>query len=63
LVCHLQIDADPDPSYHLDPDFLFDADPQLTKMMRIRIHNIAYNCRTVGTDAEKTWNPNHYGSM
>jgi hypothetical protein len=32
LACHLQIDADPDPAYHVDadpdPTFQLDADPQ-----------------------------------
>jgi hypothetical protein len=44
LVCHLQIDADPDtvldPAYHFDADQ--DADPDFYLMrMRIRIHNTA----------------------
>jgi hypothetical protein len=48
LACHLQIDADPDPAYHFDaapdadPDFyLMRMRIQVTKMMRIQIHNTA----------------------
>ncbi len=37
LTCHLQIDADS------DPDFYFmRMRIEITKVMRIRIHNIAY---------------------
>jgi hypothetical protein len=37
LACHLQIDADPDPTYHFDAD-LFDADPGPNfYLMRIRV--------------------------
>jgi hypothetical protein len=51
LVCHLQIDADPDlvpdPAYRCDadpdPDFnLMQMRIQITKMMRVRIHNTDY---------------------
>jgi hypothetical protein len=62
LACHLQIDAYPvpDPAYHFDTDR--DAEPnsdfyfmlmripmriQVTKMMRIRIHNTASRLLTI----------------
>jgi hypothetical protein len=42
------MDADPDPAYHFDvnpdPDFyLMRMRIQVTKMMRIRIHNAAFD--------------------